>query len=1132
MAIPAPLIDRRTENDIAGQVQTLLAAYVPGWQEVNSRNGQPQGAGRALINIFARDAALIIQRINRAPEKNFLAFLDLIGAALLPPEPARVPLTFSLAAGSAGDAVVPAGTQAAAPPGNGESEPVTFETERELVVTSAILSSIWTRDPEKDQAAELSLVLAAPGSAGLPAFQGQRSLEHLLYVGNDDLLSYPRIEQLQLVVDLDIAPSLEPRAVQWETWDGARWKAVAAGSIDDGTAHLTRSGAITIAPFPQAPQKTVETLVSRWLRARLLTPITQSPDQQAGMVRADALPSINTITLRGEISRSGLPVEHAFANALPVETGQDFLPFGDEPRFGDTLYLAHAEAFAQAGAAVTLHVTLTDPAANGRSPKADGGATLTWEYWDGAAWAALGTSNAAGAVTGVIGDSTKAFTASAANLPVLSGEVRWTFPPKPQAPTDPKPPAPATVNGIESYWIRARLSRGNYGVEARYVPDNAAPGGFRFEPATFGPPSLGSLAVEYTVTKTAAPDAVLTTNDFETIAPGAPFAPFRSTQDTDPALYLGFTLPLNRPKLPNAPLSLYCLIADPRYGERSGPVWPERSRLTGHAGDEVVHIFEVANTTSLPVELAIAAFGTRWATSFNPAGLRLAPGASQEVFVHVSIPSDAPANAGDRGWLRLGAADDPGAAAIAEFATWSGAVVPASQPPKLAWEYWNGSGWRKLLVDDETDALTRSGQAVFLPPADFVPSAQFGATQYWVRAVWASGDYETLPKLRGVLLNTTTAIQTLTLKNEVLGSSNGGTGQVFRTTRSPVLSDPLLQVREPELPPAAERAALEAAAGDDAISTVAGAASRPREIWVRWRQAPDFYASGPRDRHYVLDHLTGEVRFGDGQNGMIPPAGAGNIRLARYQTGGGARGNRAAATIAQLKTTVPYVDKVINHEAASRGADAETMDALMARAPLAIRHRNRAVTVEDYQDLALQASTEVARARCVPLFDLAADPDATQRLPGAVSVVVVPRSTDAKPLPSLELLDRVRSYLDARRVATSDLVVVGPDYVRVDVEVQIALKSLDAAGTVEAAVTGALRKFLHPLTGGADGAGWDFGRQPHLSDVYALLEPIAGVDHVHALRLVSRPDRDGSNQTDRFLVYAGQITATLTFDPA
>ena len=56
----------------------------------------------------------MIERLNQASDKNFLAFLDMIGTSPLAPEPARVPLTFTVVAGSTTDGVVPAGTQVAA----------------------------------------------------------------------------------------------------------------------------------------------------------------------------------------------------------------------------------------------------------------------------------------------------------------------------------------------------------------------------------------------------------------------------------------------------------------------------------------------------------------------------------------------------------------------------------------------------------------------------------------------------------------------------------------------------------------------------------------------------------------------------------------------------------------------------------------------------------------------------------------------------------------------------------------------------------------------------------------------------------------------------------------------------------
>jgi predicted phage baseplate assembly protein len=347
---------------------------------------------------------------------------------------------------------------------------------------------------------------------------------------------------------------------------------------------------------------------------------------------------------------------------------------------------------------------------------------------------------------------------------------------------------------------------------------------------------------------------------------------------------------------------------------------------------------------------------------------------------------------------------------------------------------------------------------------------------------------------------------------------------------TPVLTGQYLQVREPERPATEERAVLEKEEGKDAITEeIDEETGRPKETWVRWHEVPDFFGSGPRDRHYVVNHITGEIGFGDGLRGLVPPAGVGNIRLARYRTGGGEAGNRPENTITQLKTTIPHIDTVTNAEPASGGADAEPLESLVRRAPRTLRHRGRAVTVEDYQDLAMLASPRVARAKCVPLRDLAIDPDAAVNAPGKISLIVVPRSQDAKPVPTIELIGRVQTYVDERRVATADLVIVGPEYIRVAIEAEIAVETLEGASDVRHQVMATLSRFLHPLTGGLSGEGWDFGRKPYKSDLFALIEAIPGVDHVRTLDVNETEDRAGSGATGLALVYSGAHTIRMTY---
>jgi hypothetical protein len=1063
MSGKAPKIDSRDAGRIAEQTVELLKHYVPEWKEFNPATNKPEGVSSALIHIFARFSEIIIQRLNKAPEKNFMAFLDMLGASLLSPQPARAPLTFTLSAGSAEEGRAPAGTQVAAAPAEGEKEPVVFETERELVVTSAQLKSVWVNEPGQDKYADQSCIVTSESSTGVSVFKGTENVEHMLYIGHDTLLGYPVIKELKLTISLnEIIENTDERTVQWEIWDGKKGIKL---TPDDGTANLTTSGEITFANLSsQFPQLTVYAKKSRWLRCRLMTSIIPGIDALEGMVRAEQLPSIDSIKIMAEVERIDLIADRAFANHLQVDLSKEFFPFGEKPKLGDTLYIANSEVFSKAGATVILAVNLKQPG------KASDDIELKWEFGNGRKWTEL-----------TINDGTENLT--------KNGNVEFTFPDEPISQT--------TVNGLKDYWIRVRIIAGNYGKNSGYSivdtlqflfnlsPDHQATlnegkvsgalnsefkekkgvslfavvvktsdknwllidinnkvynvkkegalinvyiqsVGYNPTPATFAPPSISKVVVSYSLTKNDIPDTIITYNDFsyEDVTSVTSFKPFTPTSDQKPTLYLGFTPPPGK-TFPNSKINLYFGVAPVIFG-------------------------------------------------------------------------DSP--------------DNPS----------------STNSPRLTWEYWKSNNWSKLTIRDETEAFTRSGLVEFMAPSDFSSHNKFEDLDWhWLRVRLESGEYEFKPKLNLLLLNTTMASQSVTIRDETLGSSDGSENQKFKTRRAPVLSGQKLEVCETEPPPVSEQLNINKEEGNDAIFTTDNKGRK--ETWVRWHETPDFYGSGPRDRHYVLNHLTGEILFGDGINGLIPPVGKGNLRISFYKSGGGVSGNKAEDTIIQLKTTVPYVEKVTNTEAAAGGADAESFESLIDRAPRTIRHRGRAVTLEDYEDMAMLASAKVARAKCIPLLKLKDTRLDEKPSPGEVSVIIVPRSTDDKPLPSLELINRVQDYLQANGLPTVNVSVVGPLYVSVEVAVKIALASMEGASAVEQAVHQKLADFLHPLTGGLDGNGWAFGRKPHKSDFYALIEAVQGVDHIRSLSVVETEDQAGVIDSGRFLVYSGEHTVTLCF---
>ncbi|MCW5809179.1 MAG: putative baseplate assembly protein, partial [Deltaproteobacteria bacterium] len=573
---------------------------------------------------------------------------------------------------------------------------------------------------------------------------------------------------------------------------------------------------------------------------------------------------------------------------------------------------------------------------------------------------------------------------------------------------------------------------------------------------------------------------------------------------------------------------------------------------------------------------AVSAAGVGWSSAAGLAPSRVVRGTARSLDrlalpapLYVGAPemvdTGAAAPDGDPS-LHLGFDDRFGAAVAAIYvqvlppagpapSTYDAPLAPR-RPPAPQWQYWSGARWTNLTVEDGTRGLQRSGIVRFVPPADAARIRQFGRELYWYRAVAPlpaalppnTPPFDPMPVLGRIALNTMWAEHAHATPLEVAGGSTGIAGQTFLLSQTPVLDGQRVEVAEPE-PVASERARLELAEAL-VVERTGGVpyAGEPRGeqvpvgYWVTWDEVPDFWASGPADRHYTLDRARGEIAFGDGTRGMIPPRGLRNVR-ARYRSGGGAAGNVPPRTLVQLKTTVPAVKAVANLEPAAGGGDAEATVATMDRASRAIRHKGRAVTATDFSDLALESSTAIARAVAItPSFwpiDQGEGPVTTPQVlqrAGHVIVVVVPATPVAGASPSLDLLAETEAYLRARAAPAVSIRVIGPCWVPVDVVAHVVPRSLDEAEVALAGAHEAIRRLLDPLVGG-DGAGWPFGRRPRDSDVVAAVGAVRAVEHLSYLQVTcAAPFDTGDGEATsldalslrpRLLAYASSIAVTL-----
>src|SRR5262249_26023328 len=159
---------------------------------------------------------------NQAPEKNKLAFLDLLGLGLVPAQSARAPIVFQLAPDGP-DSQAPANTQIAAPPPPGSSSQIVFETERTVGLAAAQLQEVVSLWPGRDQYLDHSPAFLAGESFQLFRLPLLINTPHALYLAHDKLLALAGSVKVEVEFELT-QPSGEHLEILWQYWDGKVWR--------------------------------------------------------------------------------------------------------------------------------------------------------------------------------------------------------------------------------------------------------------------------------------------------------------------------------------------------------------------------------------------------------------------------------------------------------------------------------------------------------------------------------------------------------------------------------------------------------------------------------------------------------------------------------------------------------------------------------------------------------------------------------------------------------------------------------------------------------------------------------------------------------------------------------------------
>ncbi|MFF5550849.1 putative baseplate assembly protein [Streptomyces olivaceoviridis] len=266
MTLPSPNLDDRRFQQLVDEAKRLVQQRCPEWTDHNVSD-----PGVTLIEAFATMVDQLVYRLNRVPDKNYLAFLDLIGVRLYPPTAARTEATFWLSAPQPDTVRVAAGTEVATVRTETE-EAVVFTTSRDLSVVPCALSQLATW-PAVGNAADRSQELAL--GRDVPCFGRTPTPGDCLYIG----LSRP-VPRCAVVLRLDCrvdGVGVDPRRppLVWEAWDGAAWAPCEVEKDDTG--GFNKAGEVILHVPAAHTASVVAGHSAGWLRCRLVEAAADQP---------------------------------------------------------------------------------------------------------------------------------------------------------------------------------------------------------------------------------------------------------------------------------------------------------------------------------------------------------------------------------------------------------------------------------------------------------------------------------------------------------------------------------------------------------------------------------------------------------------------------------------------------------------------------------------------------------------------------------------------------------------------------------------------------------------------------------------------------------------------------------------
>lgn len=245
-----------------------------------------------------------------------------------------------------------------------------------------------------------------------------------------------------------------------------------------------------------------------------------------------------------------------------------------------------------------------------------------------------------------------------------------------------------------------------------------------------------------------------------------------------------------------------------------------------------------------------------------------------------------------------------------------------------------------------------------------------------------------------------------------------------------------------------------------------------------------------------------------------------------------------AGTIGKLRTPEPEVRRVTQPYPSFGGSATETPADYRQRVSERLRHKDRAITIWDYERLVLQAFPEIYRVKCLHHTRISGSADDgtlvyNEVAPGYVTVITIPQlqnRNDADPLrpyTKAATLESIAAYLGERISCHVRLGTAQPQFEEVRVQCRmVLLKGYDDTVFYTAQLQHDLTAFLSPWAFDTS-ATLDFGGSLHKSVIIDFIEELPYVDFISEVQLFHKAGENAVESGDLDEVIASTARSIL-----